>query len=204
MYLVRHGETEGNVARIHQDEHTRLTDIGIDQARFVAHRFTKLSIDAIYSSDYDRAVHTATIISERIGLKVEITPLLREVKRPTLIEGKTHFDPISEEVRDVIAKHQHEPDWHHSDEENYFDLKKRALQCLSHFSSLKTHSVIAVTHGNYAKLLLATVVFGKRVTPRMFDRFSRSFALKNTGINVLESRDGRWHIVTWNDHAHLG
>lgn len=79
LYLVRHGETEDNVARIMQGQtQGRLTPHGEEQARGLASRLEGVGIDAFVASDLRRAVDTAAIIAGRRGMTVETTPLLRE------------------------------------------------------------------------------------------------------------------------------
>lgn len=79
LYLVRHGETEDNVARIMQGQtHGKLTANGVAQARSLASRFAEEPIDAFVSSDLQRAIDTAVIIARPHGMTVETTPLLRE------------------------------------------------------------------------------------------------------------------------------
>lgn len=79
LYLVRHGETEDNVARIMQGQtQGRLTPHGEEQARGLASRLEGVGIDAFVASDLRRAVDTAAVIAGRRGMTVETTPLLRE------------------------------------------------------------------------------------------------------------------------------
>ena len=92
VYFVRHGESQGNVLRIHQDGKVKLSDHGQEQAKNVAERFAHINIDVILASDYERAFKTAQTIAKKKDLPVTTTPLLREVKRPTEIEGKKYDD----------------------------------------------------------------------------------------------------------------
>ena len=78
MLLLRHGQSEWNAAGRWQGQaDPPLSDLGRDQA-FVASQ--KLgTVDAIVSSDLQRAMHTAQILSGQLGVgPVVIEPLLRE------------------------------------------------------------------------------------------------------------------------------
>ena len=56
------GQSEGNIAKIHQDSEVKLSRKGISQAEDVAKRFSNINIDIILASDYIRAYKTAKII----------------------------------------------------------------------------------------------------------------------------------------------
>lgn len=79
LYLVRHGQTEDNVAQIMQGQTQGVLTIeGQLQAQALANQLASEHIDAIVSSDLRRAIDTANIIGQRLQLKTEQTPLLRE------------------------------------------------------------------------------------------------------------------------------
>jgi probable phosphoglycerate mutase len=62
LWLVRHGQTEANAA--HQFAgwtDVALTDQGRDEARALADRLAAESFDGVWSSDLQRAVHTARL-----------------------------------------------------------------------------------------------------------------------------------------------
>lgn len=80
LYFVRHGESEGNAARIftgHLD--SPLTEAGRRQAEAVADALAKVRVDRVISSDLSRARDTAQAIAARHGLTVETYPELREI-----------------------------------------------------------------------------------------------------------------------------
>ena len=62
VYFVRHGETDGNVARRHQHHDTALNEIGIEQAKKVASEITNLKPTHLITSTQLRAVQTTKII----------------------------------------------------------------------------------------------------------------------------------------------
>lgn len=79
LYLVRHGQTEENVANIlqgHMPGH--LTPEGIEQARLLSNELMTTHFDAILCSDLQRCVDTAMILNEPHGLEIEYTSILRE------------------------------------------------------------------------------------------------------------------------------
>ena len=79
ILLVRHGETVDNARQIMQGQtQGELNERGREQARQVAERLAKDSVDVIIASDLRRAMQTAEIIAAPHSLPVVTTPLLRE------------------------------------------------------------------------------------------------------------------------------
>ncbi|MFX4220111.1 MAG: histidine phosphatase family protein [Thalassobaculum sp.] len=83
MYLLRHGESEFNVhfskTRIDPGiEDPAITDAGRAQAEAAAEHLAARGIRRVVASPYRRALQTAAIVADRIGLGIEIEPLVRE------------------------------------------------------------------------------------------------------------------------------
>lgn len=79
LYLVRHGETKDNVAKIMQGQlHGELTSVGKAQIEELAITLSDIHIDAVVSSDLKRAYDSAQILARQKNLKLQTTPLLRE------------------------------------------------------------------------------------------------------------------------------
>jgi len=79
LFLVRHGETVDNARQIMQGQtQGELNERGREQALQVARRLVGEAVDAVVASDLRRAVQTAELIAEPLGLTVSATPLLRE------------------------------------------------------------------------------------------------------------------------------
>lgn len=80
ILLARHGESDWNRAERWQGHADRpLTDLGRDQARELAERLAETELDAVYSSDLQRARETAEIVARSQGLDVHVMNELREV-----------------------------------------------------------------------------------------------------------------------------
>ncbi|MBI3897262.1 MAG: histidine phosphatase family protein [Gammaproteobacteria bacterium] len=79
LILVRHGETEWNrLQRVQGHTDIALNDTGIAQARKVGQRLATETIDAIISSDLQRAYQTAQAIAEYTTHTIMLDPALRE------------------------------------------------------------------------------------------------------------------------------
>ena len=78
IFLIRHGETASNAARILQTPEIPLSERGIRQAKLLAHRLAEEGIKRIWSSDLIRAEMTARCIEESTGAAVTLDSGLQE------------------------------------------------------------------------------------------------------------------------------
>ena len=181
FYLVRHGESEGNAARVFTGQRdSPLTARGRAQAEAVAEELVKVKFDRIVSSDLSRTRDTAEVIAKRQGIPVEIIPELREINVGD--RTGTSFD----EARGL-------PNW--SDDgfvswpggETLDQVLARTLGAIARLtreSSGKT--VLVVGHGGVNRILLSHFL---GILPKL----DRSPAT-NTNISVVHT-DGKTHTV---------
>jgi broad specificity phosphatase PhoE len=204
VYFVRHGESEFNVQNLHQHPEVALTEHGERQAEFIAKRLERIKINYMFASPYLRTKQTAEIIAKRIKKKIEYSDLIVELVRPTELIGLSFTDPKSVAVKDAIKRHVSDPSWHHSDEENFFDFRTRALKFVELLEKRFTNEhVLVVTHGHIMRMIMA-VMFQPDISPDVFHRYETFFMTRNTGITIVEKKMGKdWRLLTWNDHAHL-
>jgi 2,3-bisphosphoglycerate-dependent phosphoglycerate mutase len=78
IYLLRHGETALNVARVLQPADTPLSTRGAAQASALATRMRRAGLMGIVSSHLPRALQTATDVGRDCGLEVQTCDLLQE------------------------------------------------------------------------------------------------------------------------------
>lgn len=181
FYLVRHGESEGNAARIFTGQtDSPLTARGREQAEAVADELAKVNFDRIVSSDLSRTRDTAEVIAKRRGMLVEVMPELREIDVGDRT-GKT-FD----ETRGL-------PSWNDDGfvswprGETLDQVLARTLGAIERLvreSPGKT--VLVVGHGGVNRILLSHFL-------GLLPRLDRSPA-GNTSISVVHT-DGKTHTV---------
>jgi probable phosphoglycerate mutase len=98
LFLIRHGETALNAARVLQPPDTPLSATGLRQAESLAGRLAGLGLAAIVSSDLPRALRSAEAVAAATGLAVTASPLLRERDFGEL-RGRPYdtlgFDPLA-------------------------------------------------------------------------------------------------------------
>jgi len=78
IYLIRHGETASNAARVVQTPETPLSERGIAQAGRLARRLAREGITRIVSSDLPRALMTAEQLRAITAAPIELEPRLQE------------------------------------------------------------------------------------------------------------------------------
>lgn len=209
LYLVRHGQSEGNVKGTHQGEEVPLSDEGIKQAKLLAKRLKDQEISTIYASHLLRAKNTAETISEELKLPINFMDELKERRRPSEIEGLSYDHPVAVEVYAATRKNQIIPDWKYSDDESYNDLLKRAKDLEQHLINIhKEGNVLCVTHIGILIMIAFSMLMQDKLTPEVFWQFYYHTRYNNTGITILEyiEKDGwnkGWNLVTWNDITHL-
>ncbi len=78
--MARHGETDWNrESRFQGHADTQLNESGREQAQELADRLARERITVVYASPLARALETAEIVADRLGLDVETVEGLREV-----------------------------------------------------------------------------------------------------------------------------
>lgn len=80
LFLLRHGQTNWNQLKIVQghDDGATLTDEGRAQVRRVIEQLRTFGVDHVISSDLNRAVETARIVTEGLGTSNSVDPAIRE------------------------------------------------------------------------------------------------------------------------------
>ncbi len=141
VLLVRHGQSEWNaIGRWQGQADPSLSDLGRLQAREAAQAVG--AVDAVWSSDLQRAVETATIIAEHIGVgPVIVDPDLRE-RDAGEYSGLTRPE-IEQRFPGYLAAERRPPGWEPDEH-----LLARALRALGTIAAeVPGGEVLAVTHG---------------------------------------------------------
>ena len=197
--LVRHGETDWNVARRLQG-HTdiALNACGHAQAMQLALALKKsnLQFDVLYTSDLQRAADTANAIVECFNLPAIANGELRERHLGTL-QGLTIDEaPLAEPElwRAHIAR---ELDHEMSGGERIHQFSRRirnTLEALRQKHLGKT--ILLVSHGGALDMMY-------RITTDQALDAERIAAVPNASLNWI-SHDGQsWKLDRWGDTSHL-
>jgi probable phosphoglycerate mutase len=196
--LVRHGQTEWNkVERFRGRADVPLNDTGLAQAeatgRRVAEEWTPV---AVYSSPLSRAVKTAEAIAGHFALPVETHSGLVDIDY-----GRWHgLTPDDVKIRwpEIHDAWYHKP---HTaripDGETLEDLRLRGLTMLNEVAAQHAgETVVLVGHTVINRVILLAVMGLDN------DRFWR-LRQDTCAINVFETENGDFTLVSLNDTCHL-
>lgn len=189
FYLVRHGETILNKEKIRQGEEGKLSPVGVQEVEELSKRLMNMQIDKMLVSPFERTRETAQIINSHLKLpenKVIITDLLGERKNPTIIVGKHYDDPIAKSFVDKMDKTIHDPDLRIYDEENFIDLRDRALKAQKFLIRHGSHHTLCVTHGIFLKMFLSTLLYGKDLTVKQYAEMALYNPADNAGVTLIK------------------
>ena len=191
VYLVRHGETEWNVARrIQGQSDSPLTANGVRQAQQVAEKVKSAGITHIISSDLGRTRQTAEIIAQACGCEVITDSRLRELNMGVL------------EQREIVTLKTQEEAWRKSlidgtpdgripQGESMAELASRMQAALNQCLDLPENSrPLLVSHGIALGCLLSTVLG----LPAYAERRLR---LRNCSISRVDYQNSPWLANGW-------
>lgn len=205
VYIIRHGESEGNAGPVHGSLNVPLTERGIAQAKAVALRIPSLKPDVLLSSTMVRAQQTSEYILEKVTVPVEYSDLFVERRRPSELIGAPKDDPEGLLIEKAIEDNYRTPGWRYSDEENFEDLRVRGKRALELLANHPAQTIVLVSHGLFTRILVGLVLFGDKFSAEEADACIKHMATTNAGITTLiQKPNGPWRMLTWNDQAHLG
>jgi probable phosphoglycerate mutase len=149
VLLARHGQSEWNaLGRWQGQADPPLSDLGRLQAREAARSIG--SVDAVWASDLQRAVETATIIAGEIGVGPVVVDVDLRERDAGEFSGLTRAE-IEERFPGYLAAERRPPSWEPDDV-----LLARALGALRRIAAaLPGGDVLVVTHGGLVYTLEA-------------------------------------------------
>ncbi len=204
IYLVRHGETESNVASLVQDGTAILSEKGKAQAKVLAERLRYLKHENILVSDYVRTRQTVEPFLALTNVDPIYTHVVRETKRPTQYIGMNSESDEYQAYLKLTDENIFDESWRHSDEENFHDIIARIKEFFTLIDSLEGDSIV-VSHGRFITFITLYVILSGHLTPDIWLHAKHNFQPLNTGITMLrfDDKHQHWSLRTFNDHAHF-
>jgi probable phosphoglycerate mutase len=202
VLFIRHGETDWNrIKRIQGHIDIPLGVSGIAQAEQLAQRLSLESqsgarLDAVYSSDLQRARQTAKPFADALELSLNLDEGLRE---------RLYGDFQGHDSAEILAKYpaehamwqSHDPDFAPPGGESQREFSRRVLKAVGLIVAAHPGGRIAcVAHGG----VLDCIYRHAREIPL---EVPREWLLLNTSINTVNFENGHAKVVSWGDVAHL-
>ena len=197
IFLIRHGETEWNkIGKLQGSSDIKLLPEGIQQAHLLAEHAPFHNVDAIYSSDLERAVKTAEILAAKFHLPVIKERGLRETSFGEW-EGRFLSD-LAKENPKGFEKFFTRPDKvQPPNGETFLQSQARIMNALGEIiADNDGKSVIVVSHGAAIRLILCAAL----VIPI---RKMWAIGQYNMALNVLIFSEGNFSVELMNSTMHL-
>lgn len=203
ILFIRHGETAWNrIKRIQGHIDIPLAETGVVQAQRLAERLVREAhgdrrLDAIYSSDLQRAQQTAAPTALALGLAVRLVAGLRE-RAYGVFQGHDSGE-IAQRYPDDYARWQtRDPGFAPEGGESVRAFYHRVVHAVEAIVQAHPGERIAcVTHGGVLDCVY-------RYANGLGLDAPRDYALLNTSINTVAfESDGKARVLEWADVAHL-
>ena len=198
IIAIRHGETSWNVdARIQGHLDIPLNDFGLWQAQRAARALAGEPLDAIYSSDLQRALATAQALGQATAQTVRPDAGLRE-RCFGSFEGRTFHDIEAESPEQALRWRKRDPEFvPEGGGESLHMLRGRIQHTVDRLASQHIGGQIAlVAHGGVMDMLY-------RLATRQDLQAPRTWELGNAAINRLLWTPQGLTLIGWGDVSHL-
>lgn len=197
IIAIRHGETAWNVnSRLQGHLDIPLNDVGLWQARRAALALADEPIDAIYSSDLQRAWVTAQAIAETTQAPLTARQGLRE-RSFGVLQGHTFEELEAKEPEQAYRWRKRDPAFAPEGGESLIALRERITATTHALAAQHVGGqIVLVAHGGVLDVLY-------RAATRQDIQAPRTWQLGNAAINRLLWTPDGLSLVGWADTQHL-
>lgn len=198
IYLIRHGQAEGNLyRRCHSWHNGLLTRKGREQAKALEQRFQGVHFDAVYSSDLYRAMATAGAIYRSRGLPLRVDPNLREIGAGVW-EDVPWGQLLHDQRERLSAFLACDPGWQVEGSETFPQVRQRMAASLTRIAATHPEQTVAViSHGCAIRAVLSAFL---GMDPADMGQIPLS---NNTGVAKLIWENSGFRVEYYNDDSHL-
>jgi len=196
IILVRHGETEWNVAEVFRGRiDIELNDVGLEQAELLGEFLSGVVIEAVYTSPLKRAFQTARSIAGYHKLEVKTSPALIDL-------NLGDWQGLSRDI--VASKFKESYDlWMNRPEqavipngETLAEVRKRALPLVEEETAGHKGTVVLSTHRVICKVLTCALL-------GLDDSHFWNIEYGNCGITTFVYSNGRFILTEHNNTSFL-
>ncbi|MCM1245170.1 MAG: histidine phosphatase family protein [Roseburia sp.] len=195
LFLIRHGRQSSKRCNV---------DVGLDeagkrQAELLADRLTGYQIEKLYCSGLKRAVQTADIIGNALGLCPEKIEDFREIDFGTMT-GKEDDVIVKEYGEFRRERAMQTSDLSYPGGENGADVIRRVMPHVEEICRRPERRAAIVTHGGVIRALCAHLT----QTP-MKNKLKFAIDMENTAITQIcyDEDKNLFYLERFNDFSHL-
>ncbi|PJE81698.1 hypothetical protein COU58_01090 [Candidatus Pacearchaeota archaeon CG10_big_fil_rev_8_21_14_0_10_32_42] len=198
IYLVRHGEEEkvknNNIE--YQTDNSNLTENGIKQVMKLTLKLKNFKIDKIYSSNLKGTLQTAEIISNEIGIKINVDERIRERNMGDFEKfgdnWRSEFRKLKEKklAEGVPLKNIKPPNG-----ESLHEFRERIKSFMEDLSKMNGIILIIAHKGSNT----AMINFVEDWNTKEFKSVEQNY----TCMNRLVFENNKWKILEINNISHL-
>ena len=198
FYLVRHGETEWNAEnRLCGQSDVPLSEAGRQQAKKLAERLKSIPFEGLYSSPLRRALETANLISQVIGLEPIVDERLIELGYGEW-EGKTLAEVEKNDPKTFRAWDADPGEVAPPGGESGLEAQQRVVPFLDFLAARHRQRHVAVVFHKTVCRLAVCHILGMSAS-----EYRRRLVMGDCALNIIQPQDNGWQLVTFNDTSHL-
>ncbi len=165
IYLIRHGETTGDVEdRYGGDYDDNLSPKGIRESSLLAKKLKGKGIQIIYVSPRIRAIETASIVNKSLHIQLKIVNNLSERNNYGILTGliKSEAKRLHpKEVKELEKGINHQV----KNSESYTHFKKRIAKTFKEITNKSKYQTIAIiTHGGPIRCIIREMLKAGELT----------------------------------------
>jgi broad specificity phosphatase PhoE len=195
LYFVRHGESIANLLREFSNRGFKhgLTERGIEQAEALAQNLRGVPFSQVYASPIKRAYQTAEIMSEALGIPLEVTDALREFDCGVL-EGKS--DPESWALFDRVFEQWQQGQWEERipKGESHLQIQARFIPFINEIiQNPEGENILLVGHGGTYRCMFP-LIFANLAIESI-----RDLEIQHTMPIIGETRGDRFICTRWGE-----
>lgn len=195
LILIRHGETDKNLNKsLHAVNDAQALNLtGREQIEATVYRLKELSPSKIYSSTEKRAVESAQILAQRLGIPMEKIDGVQE-RNFGIFTGESWS-----EVKKILAPMTLEEkyDYVPKEGESWRAFETRLIAAIQNIvEENKDKTVAVVTHGGAIKALMPFLLKAPKEE-------SYKHVPSNASLTIFDFDDKGFHQVAVNDASHL-
>lgn len=196
LFLVRHGQSIGNVFTDMDLPDSPLTPVGSLQAEKVAELLSRQSVTRIISSPLIRAMQTAQPLSRALAIPIEVWTNLYEYR-----EGPAHIGPKVEILQQIAPEavfpdDMEEQGWYYPGGENLQSVKLRAESVVGQLNQYSDDCIALFAHGMLNEVIIREILQISELDHIQFEQ-------KNTSVSWFEMDGNTIKVREMNHTEHL-